>query len=187
MKRPGLWMAGAAVVLAAALAAYRWPAGFLHPASTTAASPAAPAARPVPVTAGIVRSEEFSISRTGLGTVQAYNTVTMKVRVDGEVQKIAFHEGQDVQVGDVLAQIDPRPYEAQLHQAEADKARDEAPRANAKPELERCRSLVGKEFATRQSVDTPKALAAQYQAAIARDQAVIDNARLRPPHHPTRP
>ena len=178
MKHPRLWMAGAAVVLAAAVAAYLWHAGLLPSGSTTAASPGAPPARPVPVTAGIVRSEEFPISRTGLGTVQAYNTVTMKVRVDGEVQKIAFHEGQDVQVGDVLAQIDPRPYEAQLHQAEADKARDEALLANAKLDLERFSSLVVKEFATRQSVDTQKALVAQYQAAIARDQAVIDNARV---------
>ena len=113
-----------------------------------------------------------------LGTVQAYNTVTVKVRVDGEVQKIAFREGQDVQVGDVMAQIDPRPYEAQLHQAEADKARDQALLANAKLDLERYSKLVVKEFATRQSVDTQEALVAQYQAAIAHDQAVIDNARV---------
>jgi multidrug efflux system membrane fusion protein len=102
----------------------------------------------------------------------------VKVRVDGEIQKIAFREGQEVDSGDVLAQIDPRPYEAQLHQAEADKARDEALLANAKLDLERYSSLVVKEFATRQSVDTQKALVAQYQAAIAHDQAVIDNARV---------
>ena len=113
-----------------------------------------------------------------LGTVQAYNTVTVKVRVDGEVQKIAFREGQDVQVGDVMAQIDPRPYEAQLHQAEADMARDEALLANARLDLERYSKLAVKEFATRQSVDTQEALVAQYQAAIAHDQAVIDNARV---------
>ena len=68
-----------------------------------------PPARPVPVTAGVVKDQEFAISRVGLGTVQAYNTVTVKVRVDGEVQRIAFREGQDVQVGDVTAQIDPAP------------------------------------------------------------------------------
>ena len=104
--------------------------------------------------------------------------MTVKVRVDGEVQKIAFREGQDVRVGDVMAQIDPRPYEAQLHQAEADKARDEALLANAKLDLDRYSKLAVKEFATRQSVDTQEALVAQYQAAIAHDQAVIDNARV---------
>jgi len=83
----------------------------------------APPARPLPVTAGIVETKDFPIYRVGLGTVQAYNTVTIKVRVDGEIQKIAFHEGQDVRTGDLLAQIDPRPYEALLRQAEADKGR----------------------------------------------------------------
>ena len=135
-----------------------------------------PPARPVPVTAGVVKDQEFAISRVGLGTVQAYNTVTVKVRVDGEVQKIAFREGQDVRVGDVMAQIDPRPYQAQLHQAEADKARRSAAR-QYQADLERYSKLVVKEYATRQSVDTQEALAAQYQAAIAHDQAVIDNAR----------
>jgi multidrug efflux system membrane fusion protein len=182
MKFPKLWIAGVSVVLLAATGVYLGRpdlfAGRIPLGNATTAGPGAPPARPVPVTSGIVRSEEFSISRVGLGTVQAYNTVTMKVRVDGEVQKIAFREGQDVQVGDVLAQIDPRPYEAQLHQAEADKARDEALLANARLDLERFSSLVVKEFATRQSVDTQKALVAQYQAAIAHDQAVIDNARV---------
>jgi len=130
------------------------------------------------VTTGVVKVQEFANSRVGLGTVQAYNTVTVKVRVDGEVQKIAFREGQDVQVGDVIAQIDPRPYEALLHQAEADKARDQALLANAKLDLERYSKLVVKEYATRQSVDTQEALVAQYQAAIAHDQAAIDNARV---------
>jgi multidrug efflux system membrane fusion protein len=132
----------------------------------------------VSVTAGLVEAEEFVLSRAGLGTVQAFNTVTVKVRVDGELQSVAFREGEDVTAGEVLAQIDPRPYEAQLHQSEADKARDEALLANAKLDLDRFNSLVAKEFASRQSVDTQKALVAQYQAAIAHDQAVIDNARV---------
>jgi membrane fusion protein, multidrug efflux system len=182
MKFPKLWIAAASIVVLAAAGVYAGRSGFLaglnRSGSAPAANPGAPPTRPVPVTAGVVKIQEFSISRVGLGTVQAYNTVTVKVRVDGEVQKIAFREGQDVQVGDVLAQIDPRPYEAQLHQAEADKARDEALLANARLDLERFSSLVVKEFATRQSVDTQKALVAQYQAAIARDQAVIDNARV---------
>jgi multidrug efflux system membrane fusion protein len=182
MKFPKLWIAAASIVVLAAASVYAGRSGFLaglnRSGSAPAANPGAPPVRPVPVTAGVVKIQEFAISRVGLGTVQAYNTVTVKVRVDGEVQKIAFREGQDVEVGDVLAQIDPRPYEAQLHQAEADKARDEALLANGRLDLERFSSLVVKEFATRQSVDTQKALVAQYQAAIAHDQAVIDNARV---------
>jgi membrane fusion protein, multidrug efflux system len=138
----------------------------------------APPARPLPVTAATVETKDFPIYRVGLGTVQAYNTVTVKVRVDGEIQKIAFHEGQNVRTGDLLAQIDPRPFEALLQQAEADKARDEALLANAKLDLERFSTLALKEFATHQSVDTQKALVGQYLAAVQHDKAVIDNARV---------
>jgi membrane fusion protein, multidrug efflux system len=134
--------------------------------------------RPVPVTTGIVEVRDFPIYLIGLGTVQAFNTVTVRVRVDGEVQKIAFREGQDVRAGDLLAQIDARPYTAQLQQAEADKKRDEALLANAKLDLDRYTTLVVRDFATRQSVDSQKALVAQYQAAVARDEAVIDNAKV---------
>jgi membrane fusion protein, multidrug efflux system len=176
MNFPKLWIVGLSAAVLAVSGIYLWregiPSGVMKPAANT------PPVWPVPVTTGVVKVQEFAISRVGLGTVQAYNTVTVKVRVDGEVQKIAFREGQDVQVGDVMAQIDPRPYEAQLHQAEADKARDEALLANAKLDLERYSKLVVKEYATRQSVDTQEALVAQYQAAIAHDQAVIDNARV---------
>jgi multidrug efflux system membrane fusion protein len=176
MSFPKLWIAGLCAAALAVSGIYLWresiPSRVMKSAANT--SPA----RPAPMTVGVVKDHEFAISRVGLGTVQAYNTVTVKVRVDGEVQKISFREGQDVQVGDVMAQIDPRPYEALLHQAEADKARDEALLANARLDLERYSKLVVKEYATRQSVDTQEALVAQYQAAIAHDQAVIDNARV---------
>ncbi|HEY4921219.1 MAG TPA: efflux RND transporter periplasmic adaptor subunit [Xanthobacteraceae bacterium] len=177
MARAIRWTIGAA---AAALVigggAYGWLGG---PGGDSARSPpVAPASRPVPVTAGTAITKAFPIYRVGLGTVQAYNTVTIRVRVDGEVQKIAFREGQDVQQGDLLAQIDPRPYQALLEQARADKARDEALLANAKLDLDRYSTLVVKDFATHQSVDTQKALVAQYQAAIQHDQAAIDNAQV---------
>jgi multidrug efflux system membrane fusion protein len=144
--------------------------------SASTDGPAPP--RPVPVTASTVEERDFPIYRVGLGTVQAYNTVTMRVRVDGEVQQIAFREGQDVHEGDLLAQIDPRPYAALLQQAEADKARDEALLANAKLDLSRFSTLARKEFASRQSVDTQEAQVAQYEAAIQHDQGAIDNARV---------
>ena len=176
MRSWKLWTVILVTILAAA--GYVWRTGINPFGVKTETANKAPAQRPVPVATGVVREDDFPLSRTGLGTVQAFNTVTIKVRVDGEIQKIKFQEGQDVQVGDVLAIIDPRPYQAQLEQAEADKARDEALLANAKLDLERYSSLVVKEFATRQSVDTQKALVAQYVAAIAHDQAVIDNARV---------
>jgi multidrug efflux system membrane fusion protein len=145
-------------------------------AATEGAAAAPP--RPVPVTASTVEERDFPIYRVGLGTVQAYNTVTVKVRVDGEVQQIAFREGQDVREGDLLAQIDPRPYSALLQQAEADRARDQALLANARLDLNRFSTLLRKDFATRQSVDTQEAQVAQYEAAIQRDQGAVDNARV---------
>jgi multidrug efflux system membrane fusion protein len=148
------WSVSVLFASLAAVAAYK-----VLPVLSSAAE--TPPPRLIPVTTEIVEASDFPIYRVGLGTVQAYNTVTIKVRVDGEVQKIAFREGQDVQVGDLLAQIDPRTYAAQLHQAEADKARDEALLVNARLDLERFSSLAVKEFASRQSVDTQKALVAQ--------------------------
>jgi membrane fusion protein, multidrug efflux system len=176
MNHPKLLIAGLFASWLAAAGIFLWYEGI--PFSIVKPTSSAVPARPVSVSADVVKEHEFAISRVGLGTVQAYNTVTLKVRVDGEVKKIAFREGQDVQAGDLIAQIDPRPYEAQLHQAEADKARDEALLANAKLDLDRYSKLAVKEFATRQSVDTQEALVAQYQAAIAHDLAVIDNARV---------
>jgi multidrug efflux system membrane fusion protein len=177
MRRATFWLIGLSVSLLAAGSVF----ALLRGPSAAVGNPATaggPPARPVPVTAGIVEIKDFPIYRIGLGTVQAYNTVTIRVRVDGEVQKIAFREGQQVREGDLLAQIDPRPYEALLRQAEADKARNEALLANARLDLERFSKLAVKEFATRQSVDTQTALVAQYQAATQRDQATIDNARV---------
>jgi multidrug efflux system membrane fusion protein len=175
VKRSAIWTISGLLTALAVGAAYM----TLQPQFGAAQNPAGAAPpRPIPVTTGVVEIRDFPIYRVGLGTVQAYNTVTIKVRVDGEVQKIAFREGQDVQAGDLLAQIDPRTYQAQLQQAEADKARDEALLANARLDLERFSTLAVKEFATRQSVDTQKALVAQYQAAIQRDQAAIDNANV---------
>ncbi len=115
---------------------------------------------------------------TGIGTVQAWNTVTVKVRVDGEIQKVAFVEGQDVHAGDLLAQIDPRPYKAALEQAEANRARDQAQLANSRRDLDRSMALVDRGFASRQSVDTLRAAVDQFEAAVRGDQAQIDSAKL---------
>jgi membrane fusion protein, multidrug efflux system len=177
MGRTVRWIAGTAViVILVAVGAYLRLGPARGGTPSVVAAPTAP--RPVPVTIGSAETKEFPIYRVGIGTVQAYNTVTVKVRVDGEVQKIAFREGQDVKPGDLLAVIDPRPLEAQLRQAQADKAHDEALLANAKLDLTRYSALATHDYATRQSVDTQNALVAQYRAAIERDEAVIDNARV---------
>ena len=135
------------------------------------------AAPPLPVTVTTARLKDVRVYLAGLGNVVAYNRVTVHVRVDGELQAVNFIEGQDVKQGDLLAQIDPRPFQAQLDQAQATKAHDEAQLANAKLDLDRYMSLVAKDYATRQSVDTQHALVAQFEATIRGDQAAIENAQ----------
>ena len=105
MKRALLGFAAISFALLAAGGAYKLFRNTAGATGTTSAG--APPARPLPVTAATVETKDFPIYRVGLGTVQAFNTVTVKVRVDGEIQKIAFHEGQDVRTGDLLVQIDP--------------------------------------------------------------------------------
>jgi multidrug efflux system membrane fusion protein len=131
----------------------------------------------VPVDTATATRQDVPITLTGLGTVQALNTVTVTARVDGQIQKIAFTEGQDVKAGDLLAQIDPRPFQAALDGAIAKKAQDVATLQNAKLDLKRFQDLALKDFATHQQLDTQNALVAQTEALIQGDQAAIDNAR----------
>jgi len=129
----------------------------------------------VPVTVAPVEKADFPVYLTGLGTVQGFNTVQVRTRVDGEITKIVFKEGQFVKEGDLLAQIDPRPFQATLDAAKAKKVQDEASLNNARLDLARSTKLG--EFATRQTVDTQNANVAQLTAQIAGDQAAIDNAQ----------
>lgn len=132
---------------------------------------------PVPVVAGRVEQGDFPIYLNALGTVKAYNSVTVRARVDGELQQIYFQEGQNVQKGDLLAQIDPRTYQAQLDQARAKKAQDEAQLANANIVLARNTALLKNRVVDQQTFDTQKYAAEQLQALVAGDQAAIDNAQ----------
>ena len=116
---------------------------------------------PVPVVAGVVAEKDVPIYLEGIGTVQAFNTVTVRARVDGQVQKIAFTEGQDVRAGDLLAQIDPDPYRTAMEQAVAKKGQDEAQLANARVDLKRYADLLANEGVTQQQYDTQKALVNQ--------------------------
>ena len=135
----------------------------------------APAPRPVPVKIATVEKADFPVYLSGLGTVQGFNTVLVRTRVDGQINKIDFVEGQFVKQGDTLVEIDPRPFQAALDQAKAKKQQDEANLANANLDLQRFTRLG--EFATKQQTDTQRALVAQLTAQIAADQAAIENAQ----------
>ena len=132
----------------------------------------------IPVTAGTVAVEDVPVFLHGIGTVQAYNTVAIKSRVDGQIVKINFKEGEEVKVGDPLFQIDPRPYQAALETAQAAKEKDEAQLAGAQLDLERYQKLLGPGWQTKQSYDQQKATVEQFQAAIKGDAAQIANAKL---------
>jgi len=130
----------------------------------------------VPAVTTKVEKQSFSVYLSAIGTVQAYNMVTVRARVDGQLDKVAFTEGQDVKAGDVLAIIDPRPFQTALEQAEATKAKDTATLANAELDLKRYVDL--RDFASRQSLDTQRATVAQLHATLQGDQAAIDNAKV---------
>jgi multidrug efflux system membrane fusion protein len=138
------------------------------------AAPKAPPAIAVD-TAGVTHSD-VPIYLFGLGTVQAFYTVTVTARVDGELQTVAFTEGQTVHKGDLLAQIDPRPNQAAYEQALAAKAKDAAQLTNAKRDLDRYNLLQPQDLASKQTVDTQHAMVDQLSAQLQVDQAVIDNA-----------
>ncbi|MGH7048469.1 MAG: efflux RND transporter periplasmic adaptor subunit [Stellaceae bacterium] len=164
--------AGAVVAIVVAIIGWQWLGGN-GPRAT--AQPPAPA---VPVTAGVVRAEDVPVLLHGIGTVQAYNMVAVKSRVDGQIVKVDFKEGQEVKEGEPLIQIDPRPYQAALEQAEAAKQKDEAQLVGAKLDLARYSKLLGTGYQTRQSYDQQTALVGQVEAAIKGDQAQIDTAQL---------
>jgi multidrug efflux system membrane fusion protein len=124
-----------------------------------------------------VKRADVPVYLDGLGTIQAFNTVTVTARVDGELQKIAFEEGKMVNKGDVLAQIDPRPFQAALGLAMAQKAKDEAQLQSAKADLERYLTLAPENLASKQTLDAQRAAVAGLEAQIKGDKASIDNAR----------
>jgi multidrug efflux system membrane fusion protein len=165
------WMLGGSGLLVVALIA--WRAIVYTPAD--AAGRKGP--QPVAVELAAATHADVPIYLRGLGTVQAFYTVTVTARVDGQLQSIAFTEGQIVRKGDLLAQIDPRPNKAALDQAVATKAKDAAQLANAKRDLERYTVLQPQDLASKQTVDTQRATVDQLTAQLQIDQAVIDNAQ----------
>ncbi|HEY4446371.1 MAG TPA: efflux RND transporter periplasmic adaptor subunit [Steroidobacteraceae bacterium] len=168
--RKHTWLGLAAL---AAVLLFVWRAAVHKQAD--AATPGTPPA--IVVDTATVAHADVPIYLSGLGTVQAFYTVTVTARVDGELQNVAFTEGQSVHKGDLLAQIDPRPNQAAYEQALATKVKDAAQLANAKLDLERYTLLQPQDLASKQTVDTQRATVGQLTAQVQVDQAVIDNAR----------
>lgn len=173
-SRPILWILVIAAVAGGGY--YGWQRySASQAAKAQAAQKGAPRVAAVPVSIAPVQKADFPVYLTGLGTVQGFNTVQVRTRVDGQIDKIAFTEGQMVKQGDLLVEIDPRPFQAVLDQAKAKKAQDEANLANANLDLQRYTKLG--EFATRQQTDTQRSTVAQLTAQIAADDAAISNAQ----------
>lgn len=175
-SRGGQIVFGAVAFLAIAGAAvfFALPANKSQPVQQAAS----PASAPVPVETASVSTQDVPIERSGLGYVTPLTAVDVKVRVDGQLQKVAFTEGQDVKAGDVIAQIDPRPYEAIIDQAQAAYQKDIAQLNAAKIDEARAKKLTTTGSGTTQTADTATAQVAIMEATAAGEQAAIETAKL---------
>ena len=134
--------------------------------------------RAIPVTAATVRTGDVPVTLSGLGSVTAINTVTVRTRIDGQLMAVAYREGQLVKAGELLAEIDPRPYQVQLLSAEGQLARDESALQNARLDLARYQTLAAEDAVARQQLDTQAAAVTQAEAAAKSDRAAVESAKL---------
>lgn len=179
------WLALALAIVAAGAGAYYYfyfAAGDAAPARPADAKAAGKkgdgAGRVTPVVAKPAQKGDVRVFLTSLGTVTPVRTVTVRSRVDGQIMRVLFREGQLVKQGDLLVEIDPRPFQAQLTQVEGQMARDTALLANARIDVERYRTLLAQDSIARQQLDTQEALVRQYEGVVKVDQGLLDNARL---------
>lgn len=161
-----------------AAAAYALLPGMGQGTSPSVKAPETPAVRAVSVVATEAKQGNLGIYLTGLGSVTASNMVTVRTRVSGQLVKVAFEEGQFVRKGDLLAEIDPRPFQVQLAQAEGQMARNQALLKNARRDLERFKTLLARDLISKQEFDAQLAQIDQHEGTIKSDQAQIDNAKL---------
>jgi multidrug efflux system membrane fusion protein len=152
--------------------------GFVWLTSSRPSSVKSAADDTIPVVTGKVRRQDVPVYLNGLGKVQALNTVTVRAQVDGKIMQVSFHEGQEVRVGDVLIQIDPRPYQAALDQAVAKQNQDQAQLGYAQKVLDRDTGLFSKKILDQQSLDLQQATTAQLEALVKADEAAVSNAKV---------
>ena len=170
------YVAAGTVLLVVVVLALVWHERSVSVAAANSKTQAGPAA--VPVLVATAEAKDVPVILRGLGTVQAFNNAPLKSQVGGAVTQINFKEGQDVRKGDLLIQLDPRPYEAVLDQSKAALAKDQAALANAQTDLQRYSKLLAQNFTPEQQYETQKSTVAQDQAAVANDQAAINAAQL---------
>ncbi len=166
------WLAGFLVVAGVSYYFYSHAADQVHNHEGKPENP------PVSVSVATTRQGDMPVYLNGLGTVTALRTVTVHSRVDGELIKVAFSEGQSVRPGDLLAEIDPRPFQVQLKQAEGQLLRDQALLKNAELDMQRYQTLLEQDSIAAQQTATQAALVKQYQGTVEMDQGLVDNARL---------
>lgn len=174
-RRRWLWVVG---LLAAALAAFLFSRSGQKQKKEAAAAKTSAANRVIPVLTVPARTGDLPVYLTGLGTVTAVNTVTVRSRVDGQLIRVLFREGQLVRKGELLAEIDPRAFQVQKLQAEGQRAKDEATLANARVDLQRYQVLVSQDSIPRQQLDTQAATVRQLEATLRSDQGLIESANL---------
>ena len=172
------WLIGllALILVVAAIYLLRARSGDAQSGSTSRRSATRP--QEIPVVTAVTKTGDMKVYLNGLGSVVPYNTITVKSRVDGQLIKVLFQEGQAVSTGQLLAEIDPRPFEVQLAQAEGQMARDQALLVNAKVDLERYRVLFSQDSVPKQQLDTQESLVRQYEGVVRADQGQVDNAKL---------
>ena len=176
-----LWTVAAVLAVAVAAAGYwYWSRAPVAPGSGTpgAGVRGDPSARALPVVAAPARKGSIDVYINALGTVTPRNVVVVRTRVDGQLMRVAFREGQLVKAGDLLAEVDPRPFQVQLTQAVGQMAKDQALLKNAQLDLERYQTLLAQDSISKQQVDTQAALVRQYEGTVQSDQGAIDSAKL---------
>ena len=161
---------------AAALGAGLW--AVLHARSAEKASAAERGPAPIPVSAAVAESGSINVYFTGLGSVTPLATITVKTRIDGQLMTVNYREGDTVHQGQLLVEIDPRPYQVQLEQAEGQLAKDQAALANARVDLQRYQTLIAKNAVAQQVLITQQSTVQQDEAVIKTDQAAVDSATL---------